>query len=132
MKLIKTHLKLVALFFSALIFFQGCTVYKPMPISIEQAVQNESKVMVITKSNEKIKFNKIEIEDGKYFGVKNSKEAIVKTPLDQNFINSINEKDKTLTTIFTILTIAVPVVLIAVLVYLIGDGARLDIDETQG
>ncbi len=109
MKAIKTHLKTVALIFAALILFQGCTVYKSVPISLEQAVQNESKVRVKTKSNEKFKFNRIVVEDGSFYGVKKSNNVVNKTPLDQDFIYTINEKDKTLS---TILSIAIPVVII--------------------
>jgi hypothetical protein len=102
MKTIKKHLKSVALILSMLIFFQGCTVYKSVPVSIEQAAQNDQKVKVITKSNEKLKFNRIGVEDGNYYGVKKSNGVVVKTPLDQNFINTIKKKDKTLSTILSI------------------------------
>jgi hypothetical protein len=102
MKTIKKHLKSVALILSMLIFFQGCTVYKSVPVSIEQAAQNDQKVKVITKSNEKLKFNRIGVEDGNYYGVKKSNGVVVKKPLDQNFINTIKEKDKTLSTILSI------------------------------
>ena len=118
MKTIKIHLKVAALFFTVLILLQGCTVYKSVPISLEQAVQNESKVRVRTNSNEKLKFNRIGFEDGKYFGVKKSNNVIVKTPLDQNFINIINEKDKTGS---TILSIAIPLVIIVVLGVIVVD-----------
>ena len=118
MKTIKIHLKVAALFFTVLILLQGCTVYKSVPISLEQAVQNESKVRVRTNSNEKLKFNRIGFEDGKYFGVKKSNNVIVKTPLDQNFINIINEKDKTGS---TILSIAIPLVIIGVLGVIVVD-----------
>ena len=109
MKITKRHLNVLGLFFSALIFFQGCTVYKSTPVSIEQAIQNESKVKVITKSNERLKFNKIGIEDGKFYGEKQSKGLIVKTPLNENFINKINEKDKTWS---TIISIGMPLVIV--------------------
>jgi len=92
-----------------LILFQGCTVYKSVPISLEQAVQNESKVRVKTKSNEKFKFDRIGVEDGSFYGVKKSNNVLIKTPLNQDFIDSINEKNKTLS---TVLSIAIPVVII--------------------
>ena len=122
MKTLKKQLKIVALFFSALILLQGCTVYKSVPISIEQAVQNESKVRVKTNANEKFKFSRIGIEDGNYYGVKKSKGAIVKTPLDQNFINTINEKDKTVSTIATVGVSIVALFGILVGIYLIAGG----------
>lgn len=126
MKTSTRHLKVVALLFSALILLQGCTVYKSVPVSIEQAVQNESKVKVVTKTNEKFKFSRIGIEDGNYYGMKQSKGLIVKTPLDQNFINTINEKDITWS---TILTIALPVgILVAGIVILTANAEDIVID----
>ena len=109
MKTLKNHLKVVALFLSVLILLQGCTVYKSSSVSLEQAEQNQSKVKVITKNNEKLKFMRIGIENGNYYGIKKKNGVIVNTPLDQDFINIINEKNKTLS---TILTIAIPVVII--------------------
>ena len=109
MKTLKKQFKSVALILSMLILFQGCTVYKSASVTLEHAVQNDSKVKVITKNNEKLKFMRIGIENGNYYGVKKSNGVILKTPLDQDSINIINEKDKTLS---TILSIAIPVVII--------------------
>lgn len=109
MKTFKIYSKVVALFCSILILFQGCTVYKSAPISIEHAVQNENKVKVITKSGEKFKFSRIGIEDNSYYGVSKSKGEVVKTVLDEKSINTIKEKDKTLS---TVLSLGVPVVIL--------------------
>ena len=109
MKAIKRHINITALFLSVFIFFQGCTVYKSADITLEQALKNESKVKVTTNSNEGLKFNKIGIEDGKFYGEKQSKGLIVKTPLNENFINKINEKDKTWS---TIISIGMPLVIV--------------------
>ena len=46
MKAIKIHLKAVALFFSILIFFQGCTVYKSTSVTLEEAVRADTKVRI--------------------------------------------------------------------------------------
>jgi len=119
MKTTTRHLNVLALFFSALIFFQGCTVYKSTPVSIEQAVQNESKVKVTTKGNEKFKLNRIKIEDSNYYGY-NAKERI---PLDQNNIDTIKEKNKTLS---TVLSIVIPfVTIIGLLGILVAAGGGL-------
>ncbi len=91
MKTIKKQFKSIALVLSMLILFQGCTVYKSVPISLEQAVQNDSKVRIKINTNEKFKFNQIGMEDGNYYGVKIRNSVFVKTPLDQNNIKTINE-----------------------------------------
>ena len=106
------HLKLVALFFATLIFFQGCTVYKSVPISIEQAVQNESKVKVITKNDNKLKFKRIINVEGKLYGVRNLEGTDRNLSLDRNSIETIKEKDIVLSVVLTIL---IPIAVIAVL-----------------
>ena len=109
MKTLKKQIRPITLLLAFVILFQGCTVYKSVPISLEQAVQNESKVRVKTKNNEKYKFNRVGVENGNYYGVKKSNNIVVKTPLDQDFINTINEKDKTLS---TVLSIGIPVIIV--------------------
>jgi len=110
MKTLKKQFKSVALILSMLILLQGCTVYKSVPISIEQAVQNESKVKVFTKNNNKLKFKRIINVDGKLYGVRNLEGIDRNLSLDRNSIETIKEKNKTLS---TILSIAIPVVIIA-------------------
>jgi len=110
---IKIHLKVVAFYFATLIFFQGCTVYKSVPVSIEQAVQNESKVKVRTKTGDKFKFSRIGIEDGNYYGVSKDKGKVVKNALDEKSIKTINEKDKTFS---TVLSIGIPVIILGVII----------------
>jgi hypothetical protein len=113
MRTIKKQFKSVALILSMLILLQGCTAYKSVSISLEQAVKNESKVRVKTKSNEKFRFNRIGMDNGNYYGVKKSNGVIFKTPLDQTIVNSINEKDKTFS---TILSIGIPLIIIGGLI----------------
>ena len=117
MKTLKNYLKLVAVFFSALILFQGCTVYKST--TIQQAVQTESKVKDRTKNGETFKFSRIGTEDGNYYGVSKGKREATKIALDENSINTIKEKDKTLS---TILSIGIPVIIIVPIIVDIGGG----------
>lgn len=111
MKILKDYSKVVTLFFSILILIQGCTVYKPT--TMEQAVKNESKVKVRTKNGEKYKFSRIGNEDGNYYGVSKNKGETVKISLDEKSINTISEKDRTMS---TILTVAIPVAVLVLLV----------------
>lgn len=118
MKTKQNLIRPIAFLLTFIMLLQGCTVYKSVPVSLEQAIQNESKVRVKTNSSERLKFNRIGVEDGNYYGVKKSNGVIVKTPLNQNFISAINEKDKTVS---TILTIAIPVVIIGVGLVILGN-----------
>ena len=69
MKALKKWLKIIALFFTALILFQSCSAYKT-PITLEQAVQEKKKVKIITTTNNAFKYNYIVFEDGQFYGVK--------------------------------------------------------------
>jgi len=109
MKAIKKQIKSVTLILSMLILLQGCTVYKSASVTLDQASKSEIKVKVETKSGEKLKFKRIGVEDGNYYGVKKVKGNIVKVPLDANYVNNVKLKDKTLS---TILTIAFPIAII--------------------
>ena len=105
MKTIKKQIKSVTLILSMLILLQGCTVYKSVSVTLEQAAKEENKVRLETTSGEKLKFKRIGIDNGEYYGVKKVKGNIVKVPLDTNYIKNVKLKDKTLS---TILTIALP------------------------
>ena len=103
MKTIKTYLKAVALFFSILIFFQGCTVYKSANVSLEQAVMSDTKVRIKTNDNQTLKFKKFGVENGDYYGLLNYKNAWVKTQINEGNIEKIQVKDKTASTILNII-----------------------------
>ncbi len=118
MKAIQTYFRIIALFFSALIFFQGCTVYKSANVTLEEASKSENKVKIRTKTNETFKFKRIGIENVNYYGVKKVKGEMTKISLDSNFIESIKEKDRTMS---TILTVAIPVAIIVGALLIIGD-----------
>jgi len=110
MKTIKMHLKKTTMVFAALILIQSCTVYKSANSTLDEAVKSETKVKVETNNNQTLKYKRIRLEDGKYYGVKEIKGEIVKTMLDEKYINKVRLKDKTMS---TILTVAIPVVIIA-------------------
>lgn len=109
MKTLKNKLKSISFLFALVMIIQSCTVYKSKPISLDQAVQKESKVRVQTNDNEKLKFKKIIFENSNYYGVKKSKGELVRIPLNQEFIFNIKEKNKTLS---TVLSIGIPLVIV--------------------
>jgi len=114
MKAIKQHLKQVALILSMLILFQGCTIYKSTPVSIDEASRMDNAVRVITTNNEKLKYDKIIKENGSYYSVKKERTADVIAPIDALQIKEVKVKDKTATGILTL--VSIPLV-IGLLVY---------------
>ena len=120
MKTLKKQFRPITLLLAFVMLFQGCTVYKSASVTFDEAVRAETKVKLKTKNSETLKFNKLELEDGQYFGVKEinkddafniSKMEIVKTQIDENNIEVIKIKDKTMS---TILPFAIPVVLFGI------------------
>ena len=103
MKTSTRRLKVVALFFSVLILLQGCTVYKKANVTLEEAVTSDTKVRIKTNDNQTLKFKKIGIENGDYYGLLNYKSAWVKTQINEGNIEKIQVKDKTASTILNII-----------------------------
>jgi len=118
MKTIRSNLKAISFFVIALILLQSCTVYKSAGVTIEEASKTQNKVKVYTTDNETLKFKRISFKDGKYYGVKSNyperDSSLEDIPLDKKNIKSIKVKNKTTS---TVLTVAIPVVVVGGLVY---------------
>ena len=121
MKTLKKQISPIPLLLAFVMLFQGCTVYKSASVTLEEAVRADTKVKLKTKNDQTLKFNKLGVEEGMYFGVKEiykddafniSKKEIIKTPIDVNNIEVIKIKNKTMS---TILPFAIPVTLFAIL-----------------
>ena len=115
MKTIKAYLKAVALLFSVLILFQGCTVYKKANITLEDAYKSKNRVKVTTNDNQKLKFKIIDFADGNYYGVEKKPQGIRKTLLDNKSIHKINEKNELVSAVlhlwFPITLVALEIIL---------------------
>ena len=118
------------------ILFQSCSVYKSKPITLDQAVKNEQKVKV--KLNNKfymdsrilnsMEFNKIIQEGDDYFGIMKKHGELIKTLLVERNINSINEKNKIVSTISNIvLFVIVPAGIIYTMIDSSGGLVNYDI-----
>jgi len=105
MKKIKKQIKSIALILSLLIMFQGCTVYKSASVTLEEAVMAETKVKVIKKNGEKVKFKRIIFEDGYYKSIEKIGEGTAKTQLEVEKIEKIQIKDKVLSTVLTVILV---------------------------
>ena len=109
MKTIKIHLKIVAIFFSTLILLQGCTVYKSANVTLEEAVRAETVVRVKTNENKTVKYDRVSLENNKYYGLLQFRGEQVKTLINEVDIERVQIKDKTWT---ALLTFVAPIVLI--------------------
>ena len=119
-------MRLTAFFIVFILLLQSCTIYKTAPISIDQAIQNQSEVKIHTLNRDTYRFTAIEDIDGNYFGINKSAHEILRTPLNENQISTIKEKDKTLTTIFDV---GVVFIILAPVIFL---GTNGGFDPTVG
>ena len=114
MKTLKAHLKVVALFFSVLILLQGCTVYKSANVTIDEAVKADNKVRIEKRNGERLKYYRVvELNDGNYYGKLKIKGLFNNILIDEDSIDKIQIKDQSTS---TILTVAIPVVIVGVLI----------------
>jgi len=109
MKAIKIHFRTLIFFLSVLILLQGCTVYKSASVTLEEAVRADTKVRIKTKDNQTLKFKNVRAENEIYYGFMYKKSKWVKTAINEDSIDIVQVKDKTLS---TILSIAIPLVII--------------------
>ncbi len=109
MKTLKRHSKLFALTISFLVLIQSCKVYHSDSVSLNQASQEFKPAKIQTSNNEILKFRGIKNEGNFYYGVKKVKGEILNIPIDEKSIKSVKLENETMS---TILTIALPVVII--------------------
>jgi hypothetical protein len=119
-------MRLTAFFMVFIMLLKSCTIYKTAPISIDQAIQNQSEVKIHTLNRDTYRFTAIEDIDGNYFGINKSAHEILRTPLNENQISTIKEKDKTLSTIFDV---GVVFIILAPVIFL---GTNGGFDSTVG
>lgn len=124
-----SQIKMRTIMLSLLILSQSCTVYKSANVSLDQAVNKEVKTKIVTTTGQRLKFKRIAIENGNYFGIKKSNGDLMKIPLKNDEIKNIHLKDNTMS---TILTIALPVGFIIITAVLIEDSLdSLEWDTTS-
>lgn len=134
-------IKLAQLLLSGIfiVLIAGCNVYHSGSVSVEEAVESENRVKVVTSDNVFYEFKKLQHENGQLVGVagKNSETAKglldhnqikdgnnVKIELDESDIRAIYPKDKKMT---NIVNFGVPLVGAAGLLGITSEGFRPDI-----
>ncbi|TRX02417.1 hypothetical protein [Flavobacterium gawalongense] len=80
------------------LILQSCSVYKKTPVTLDEAVTADRKVLVVKVDNTKLKFIRIEQIDGIYYGRIKTRGGIEKIPLTESDLKTIRVLDKTATT----------------------------------
>ncbi len=106
MKAIDRNLKLVTFFFVTLMLLQSCTVYKTPSVTLDEASKSNSEVRVKTIDNQSLKFDRIQVTDNKVYGSSIINREMIITTIEKDNIEKIQLKDKTTSTILTIVSLA--------------------------
>ena len=145
MRMIKSKFKGIAYVLMFLLLFQSCTVYHSNTSSVDQAIASNNKVKVDGSEDFSYKFKKIERINGEIYGLtktksntnkrlrgRETKESQIKNniylKLSEEDIQTIHLKNKTASTVVTIL---VPLAGVAALV-MIGYQAANNISVSFG
>jgi hypothetical protein len=78
---------------------QSCVVYQKAPVTLDEAVVTNRKILVVKTDNTKLKLIDIEKIDGNYYGYIKIKHKIEKIPLTESDLKTIRILDRTKTTI---------------------------------
>ena len=102
--------KFICVFLIFAFLLQSCTVYQKMPVSIEEAMATNRKILITKTDETKLKLFNIEQSDGKYYGYKKTKGKVEKILLIETDIKTIRILDKKTSDLLTIGTIAISVI----------------------
>lgn len=118
------RLHLTSIFISIIILTQSCVAYSSKFHTLEDASKTKNKVKVYTINNEVIKFKRIEMDQGQFYGVKKIKGDITKTPLERSKLYKVVVKDNIISTIINSTLGLIGALGILALSVWIGDGAN--------
>ena len=102
MKTIKKQIRGLALIFGLLILFQSCVAYKKTNSSIDEIVELENRVKIVTIDNRNHWYKKIKKIDNNYYGVKDFDDRSKDILLFTDDIQSIRVYDGVVSTILTV------------------------------
>ena len=99
-KYFKSKIVCVLLIFGFL--FQSCAVYQKTSASLDDAVASNRKVLITKTDGAKLKLKRVELTDGKYYGIVKVDGKTEKIILVENEIRTIRILNKSATTIGTV------------------------------
>ena len=88
MKVLYKRAPIVSIFLCLPFLLQCCNAYEKVPISLDKAVEANTKVKVTT-AKKKYKFRKIQRTDSIYYGLTEVRDQIVRVPIEKNEIQNI-------------------------------------------
>ena len=96
MKKTRQHLKRIAMLLIFLMTLQSCSIYYSKTASVDEAIQSDNKVKVITSTNDTYKFKKIKRENNQIYGVVKKRSKTAETLSDLGIIKNSDSKTVTI------------------------------------
>ena len=98
--MVKKKVQPIGLALIALVLFQGCRVYSKEHTTLDKAVDTRKRVKMITSNGQKLKYQKIVLDNGSYYGVQNVKGKDVRMRIEPASVESLHLHNKTMSIIY--------------------------------
>ena len=90
--------KTASIFLILISLLQSCNVYRKQPVTFEEAVASNNKVLLIKTDGSKQKSKKLLQVDSVFYSVSKKKGELVKNPINQSEIKSVHVLNKSAST----------------------------------
>lgn len=88
------------------ILCQSCVVYHKTPVTLEQAVRDNTKTKIVLEDGRVEKFKSITSQDGRYYGNRMTGDGLLTIPLAIDSISEVQVKNKTASLLVTVIPLA--------------------------
>lgn len=129
MKIFKQYVKRISTLLMVLVLFQSCTIYKRANVTLDKTIDSKIKTRITNINGRKYNFKHVVFEDNDYYGVAKSHGEIVKTKLSEKSIEKVQLKDKTGSTILTIL---LPITILVGGILILADAFKFTDSDSEG
>ena len=106
MKKIRNHLRICSCILIIAILCQSCVVYHKTPVTLEQAVQENTKTKILLEDGRVEKFKFVTQKDQQYFGTRMTGNGYVDIQIDENAVSKVQVKNKTASILVTVIPLA--------------------------
>ena len=86
------HLKFIALVLVSIMTLPSCSIYYSNTATMDEAIQSDNKVKIITTTNDTYKFKKLQTEDDQIYGVIKKGSNKAEDLLDQGLLEDYDGK----------------------------------------
>ena len=92
MKKVRLHLKFIALVLVFIMTLPSCNIYYSKTATMDEAIQSDNRVKLITSTNDIYKFKKLQKEDDQIYGVIKKGSNKAEDLMDQGLLEDYDDK----------------------------------------